>query len=68
MQHLRIEYPSTTAGSALRHSFAVPDVATALVVAQINHPEGAVELWDGDQQIAVLENHSGELTPLWRVG
>ena len=64
--HLRIEYPSQTLPGQ-RLSLAVPDVATALVVAQINRPDGAVELWDGDRQIAVLCNQSDTHSPLWRV-
>lgn len=67
MQHLRIEYPSTRdAGRTLSHD--VPDVATALVVAQINRPGGDVALWDGDRQIAVLSSQGAGLSPLWQVG
>ena len=68
MQHLRIEYPSSQPGSARRISLDVPDVTTALVVAQINQPGGDVELWDGDRQIAVLRGHGDGLSPLWQVG
>jgi hypothetical protein len=67
MQHLRIEYPSTRDASRTL-SIDVPDVATALVVAQINRPGGDVALWDGDRQIAVLSSQSTGLSPLWQVG
>jgi hypothetical protein len=67
MQHLRIEFPSTVDAGQV-HRFDVPDVTTALVVAQINHPGGAVALWDGDQQIAILSSQGDGPSPLWQVG
>ena len=66
MQHLRIEYPSSHA-EGMTMCIPVPDVATALVVAQINHPDGAVQLWDGERQLAVLHRQQGDLSPLWAV-
>jgi hypothetical protein len=48
MTNLRIEYLSDAEGTPERRTIPVPDVATALVVAQLNSPDGIVELWEGD--------------------
>jgi hypothetical protein len=68
MTNLRIEYLAHDGASPQRQSISVPDVQTALIVAQINHPEGEVELWDGEVQLARLQRQQGDLSPLWRVG
>jgi len=67
MTDLRIEYLANGVGATQRHTIPVPDVATALVVAQMNHPTGEVELWQGDRQLARLERQQGDLSPLWIV-
>jgi hypothetical protein len=67
MTNLRIEYLSGAEGIPERRTIPVPDIATALVVAQLNSPDGMVELWEGDRQLAVLERQRGDLSPLWRV-
>lgn len=45
----------------------VPDVATALVVADINLTDGSAQLLDGDRLIATLERTSHGHAPFWRV-
>jgi hypothetical protein len=67
MPDLRIEYLAGGAGVAQRHSVPVPDVQTALIVAQMNSPDGEVELWEGEKQLARLQRQQGDLSPLWRV-
>lgn len=68
MPNLRIEYVAHDGAAPQRQSISVPDVQTALIVAQINSPQGAVELWDGEVHLARLESQQGDLSPLWRVG
>ncbi|MXO73285.1 hypothetical protein [Alteraurantiacibacter buctensis] len=68
MGNLRIEYLAHDAGVPQRHAIDVPSVQIALIVAQINNPEGEVELWDGDRQLARLKRQEGDLSPLWKVG
>lgn len=68
MANLRIEYLARDGAEPQRQSISVPDVQTALIVAQINSPQGAVELWDGEVHLARLESQQGDLSPLWRVG
>jgi hypothetical protein len=68
MANLRIEYLALDGAVAQRQSIPVPDVQMALIVAQINSPEGEVELWDGDKRLACLKRQKGDLSPLWLVG
>lgn len=67
MEHYyRIQYPSRgDDGTVL--TFSVPDINTALVVAQINLPAGSAELWDGEKQLAVLQRQTGGGSAFWRV-
>ncbi|MEO5706552.1 MAG: hypothetical protein ABIT10_14030 [Alteraurantiacibacter sp.] len=67
MADLRIEYFAAGVGAPQRHSVPVPDVQTALIVAQMNSPDGEVELWEGETQLARLHRQQGDLSPLWRV-
>lgn len=66
MSDYRIEYLSDAGQPGLRISLPVPDITTALVVADINRPEGEVELWDGDHQLARLQRDQD--CAFWRVG
>lgn len=66
MSEYRIEYLSNGKQPGLRISLPVPDITTALVVADINRPDGAVELWNGDQQLARLQRDSD--SAFWKVG
>ncbi len=68
MSDLRIEYLGTGDGAPQRHSVPVPDVQTALIVAQMNSPDGEVELWEGEKQLARFQRQQGDLSPLWLVG
>ncbi len=65
MSEYRIEYLSNGDQPGQRHSFRVPDITTALVVADINHPDGEVELWDGTRQLARLQRDSD--CAFWKV-
>ena len=55
MSDYRIEYLSDGEHPDQRLSLHVPDFITALVVAEINRPDGEVELWEGNRQLARLQ-------------
>ena len=66
MQRLQLDYHASADGA--RHSFDVPDIATALVVADINLSHGVAQIRDGDRLVATLEKR-GRLggAPYWQV-
>lgn len=66
MSDYRIEYLSDGEHPDQRLSLHVPDFITALVVAEINRPDGEVELWDGDRQLARLQRDAA--SAFWRLG
>ncbi len=68
MPQYRIEYEGQDVSEGQRLSLPVPDVMTALIVADINRPHGRVELWDGDRQIARLHRERGGAGGYWQVG
>ncbi|MCL6250919.1 hypothetical protein M3P36_07680 [Altererythrobacter sp. KTW20L] len=68
MPHYRIEYLSQGLNPGERMSMPVPDLRTALIVADINRPTGDVELWDGQQQIARLHREDGGRSGYWQIG
>ncbi|WP_340587200.1 hypothetical protein [Erythrobacter alti] len=55
-------------GGTQQHSLQVPDIATALVVAQINADSGNAELREGERLVARLEKRGPRQMPFWRVG
>jgi hypothetical protein len=57
--------PDETPGTL---SLDVPDITTALVVADINAAGGSAEIWDGDHKLAALSRQSDGPRPLWQVG
>jgi len=69
MPQYRIEYLSNQGlQPGERMAMAVPDVRTALIVADINHPHGEVELWDGERQLARLHREDGGRSGYWHIG
>jgi hypothetical protein len=66
MSDYRIEYLSDGEHPDERLSLFVPDLTTALVVAEINRPDGEVELWDGDRQLGHLQRDAD--CSFWKVG
>ncbi len=65
MQRLRLDYtPETATGS---HTLEVPDMVTALVVADINMQRGVARIHDGDRLVATLEKQGRSSAPYWRV-
>ncbi|MGB3166458.1 MAG: hypothetical protein WBA68_06750 [Alteraurantiacibacter sp.] len=65
MQSLRVSF--TQPGTDTRRELDVPDVTTALVVAQINSAGGQAELKSDDRVIARLERQGRTLAPFWHV-
>ncbi len=63
----RLTLSLTQARGAEPHRLDVPDVNTALVVAEINLQGGSAELREGDRLIATLEKGGHTRTPFWRV-
>lgn len=65
MRRLTVNFP-VHHGTASQH-LDVPDIITALVVAQINMDRGTAEIRDGERVLATIEKQGGELAPFWRV-
>ena len=63
----RLTLSMTPARGAEPHRMEVPDVGTALVVAEINLTGGSAELLDGDRVIATFEKGGRNSAPFWRV-
>jgi hypothetical protein len=68
MADYRIEFLTQGPQPAERLSLSVPDIVTALVVADINRPTGDVELWEGDHQIARLHREKRGSAGFWQIG
>ena len=68
MPQYRIEYDGRDLSQGRRVTMPVPDVRTGLIVADINRPDGDVELWHGDRQIARLHRERGGTGGYWQVG
>lgn len=54
-------------GAAEEHSLHVPDITTALVVAQINADDGSAEIREGERLVATLEKRGHSQAPFWVV-
>jgi hypothetical protein len=48
-------------------SIDVPDIKTALLVADINVASGRAEIWEGDRLIASIARQSNGPLPFWHV-
>jgi len=65
MQRLRIDFVPDAATAV--HSLDVPDMVTALVVADINMEGGTARIHRGDRLVATLEKQGRGGAPYWRV-
>lgn len=66
MQRLQLEFQSAPRG--MDHTFDVPDIATALVVADINLAQGEARIRSDGKLLARLEKrHSVGHAPYWHV-
>ncbi|GEM_PF-2509765 len=66
MQDLTVRF--CLEGAAAKHSLHVPDITTALVVAQINADDGSAEIREGERLVAKLEKRGQSQAPFWVVG
>lgn len=66
MQRLHVNF--TNEGSLVPQSLDVPDITTALVVAEINMGQGPAEIRDGERLLARLEKRGRSHAPFWCVG
>ena len=55
-------------GEADALSLDVPDLATALIVADINIASGGARIFEGDRFVAKIEKQSPRQAPYWLVG
>jgi hypothetical protein len=67
MQRLRLEFTQHCGARTCQQTFDVPDITTALVVAEINQAEGVVELHNGICRVARLERLGGAWRNFWYV-
>ena len=67
MSDYRIEFSDDGTPAGGRHSLSVPDLTTALVVADINLERGVAELHDGDQFLGTIEKRGREGRTYWAV-
>lgn len=64
----RLEYETRSEEHGERMiSLDVPDIVTALVVADINIAGDAAQLWDGDKPIAKLQRQRRANSGYWQV-
>ncbi len=70
MSRYQLKYSSTpgTPGAAMpMQSIDVPDITTALLVADINLVRGRAEIWEGEKRLANIARGSYGPLPLWQV-
>ena len=65
MQRYELRIDRTDAAETL--SLDVPDLATALIVADINIASGVAQIFQGDRIVATIEKQSPRQAPYWRV-
>lgn len=67
MHRFRLEFTQDGGLHGNRQSLDVPDIVTALAVADINLPRGVAELHDGDRRIARLEKRGHAGRTYWHI-
>ncbi|KLE32413.1 hypothetical protein [Aurantiacibacter luteus] len=67
MSSYRVEFNQGGLPSGDRQSLPVPDLTTALVVADINLERGVAELHDGDKLVATIEKHGRGGRTYWEI-
>lgn len=65
MQRLQLDFLASA--NSARQSFDVPDIATALVVADINLSDGKASIRDGEKLVARLEKRHVGGSSYWCV-
>lgn len=67
MSRYRLEYQADGPAGPQIMSLPVPNIATALIVADINLRHGSAEIWDGDTHLARVQKQRGRNSTYWRV-
>lgn len=67
MQRLELRYSATGSERPFAQTLDVPDIITALAVADIVATRGTAEIWRGDKRLAGLSRGSSGPRPLWQV-
>ena len=65
MPRYSVRYPATSGQTEERQVLEAPSIPMALLVAEINAPRGAAEIFDGDKRVARIERAGRN--GLWRV-
>ena len=65
MERLRLTFADPRTGT--KHELRVPNIATALIVADINLDRGLAELAVGERVLARLERQGRDHAPFWQV-
>ena len=67
MQRFELRYADGNGAHSTTQSLDVPDIVTALAVADIVATRGTAEIWDGNRRLAGLSRRSTGPRPLWQV-
>ena len=68
MDRYNLHISPTPAEGGSPMTFDVPDLRTALIVADIMMASGVAEVWQKDRRLASVRRVNGERLPLWQVG
>ena len=67
MQRFQLRFPDGEDGQTKMDGVDVPDIVTALVVADILSGGGTVEIRDGAALVAKVEKQASSGAPFWKV-
>jgi hypothetical protein len=67
MQRFELRYVAGNGSLTATESLDVPDIVTALVVADIVATQGTAEIWSGEKRLAGLSRKSDGPRPLWQI-
>jgi len=67
MRRLELRYSASNGEYPTTQSLDVPDIITALAVADIVAILGTAEIWEGTKRLAGLSRRSSGPRPLWQV-
>ena len=68
MRRFQLRYPAARGELPVMQSLDVPDIATALVVADIIGAGGMLEISDGNGLVAKVQKQASTGAAFWRVG
>ena len=68
MRRFQLHYQSAGVTNHAPDQIDVPDIGTALVVADILDADGKIEIRDGEALVARFERRDNSGAPFWQVG